>query len=59
MDHVDPEVVVAVHLGDQIRCGDVEEASRGERHQEIDVDRERRRVGDDASHQERQRREKV
>ena len=46
--------VVFVHLRYQVRGGDVEEVSSGERHEKGDVDLCRGPVGEDASQQKRE-----
>ncbi len=59
MQDVDTQVMVPIHLRNQIRGGDVEEVSRCERHQKSEVQLERHRVGEDSADQESQRREKA
>ena len=56
VQHVDLDPVVLVHLRHQVRGGDVEEIPRGEGHDEGDVDLHRSRVGEEASHEKRERR---
>ena len=59
MQHVDAQVMVSVHLGNQIRGGDVEEVSRCEGNDETHVDLEGRHVGGHSPQQERERGEGV
>ncbi len=55
MEQIDAQVMVSVHLRNQIRRGDVEEVSRCEGYQKSDVQLERHRVGEDSPDQESQR----